>query len=215
MLTSGSIKVISVAIIEDIKEIRESLSHFFKLQPDILCEAAVESIEEFLQIEDDGLHFNVLLLDIDLPGISGIEGMKFIKKKYPEMEIIMLTVYEDNDKIFRALKAGAVGYLLKTTTFPKIREAILETEKGGAPMSPVIARKVIAHFNKGELKREQYSLTPKEKEIISYLIDGLTYNKIAQILGNSVDTIRYHVKNIYRKLHVSSRVELINKEMHG
>jgi len=213
MIPSERNKVISVAVIEDIKEIRESLFHFFRLQPDILCEAAAESVEEFLKLESDEGTFDVILLDIDLPGISGIEGMRFIREKYPESAIIMLTVYEDNDKIFRALKAGAIGYLLKTTTFPKIREAILETDKGGAPMSPVIARKVIAHFNKNEVKKEKHLLTPKEKEIISYLVDGLTYNKIAQVLGNSVDTIRYHVKNIYRKLHVSSRAELISKEM--
>jgi len=209
----GKINLVSVGIIEDIEEVRESLRKYFKMQPDILCEAAVESVEDFLELDKDEIDLNVLLLDIDLPGISGISGMKFIKEKYPEIEIIILTIYEDHDKIFRALKAGASGYLLKTTAFPKIKEAVLETNAGGAPMSPVIARRVIAHFKKNVSSKEEHILTPKEKEIISYLIDGLTYNKIAQTLGNSVDTIRYHVKNIYRKLHVSSRAELINKEL--
>ena len=206
-------KVISVAIIEDLEDIRESLLKFFQTTPDILCEATVDSVEAFLNIEMADMNFNVLLLDIGLPGMSGLTGIKFIKEKYPNIEIIMLTVFEEHDKIFRALKSGAAGYLLKTTPFPKIREAIIETYNGGAAMSPTIARKVIAHFNRSKAENRKPVLTETERKIVAYLVDGYTYKKIAKILGNSVDTIRFHIKNIYKKLHISSRAELISKEL--
>lgn len=205
--------MISVAIIEDMVEIRESLEEFIKLQPNMLCEAATESVEDFLELDLSDTNIDILLLDIDLPGISGINGMKFIKEKFPNIDIIMLTVYENNDKIFLALKAGANGYLLKTTPLPKLKEAIEEAYTGGAPMSPIIARKVVNHFNSQKSINEENKLTSKENQIVSYLMDGLTYNKIADSLGNSVETIRHHIKNIYRKLQINSRAELMNKNL--
>ncbi|MBU0474720.1 MAG: response regulator transcription factor [Bacteroidetes bacterium] len=206
--------MISVAIIEDIKDIRNSLKEFISMQSDMFCAVASESVEEFLEanLQDTGV--DVLLLDIDLPGISGISGMKFIKEKYPEIDIIMVTVYEDHDKIFRALKAGAAGYLLKTTPFPKLREAILDINSGGAPMEPIIARKVIEYFNsESKSNNEKSALTSKESQIVNYLVDGFTYKKIAITLDNSIETIRHHVKNIYKKLQINSRTELIKKKL--
>ncbi len=204
--------MISVGIIEDNKEIRSSLVEFLRIQPNILFEAEAESVEEFLKLKETELNLDILLLDIELPGISGINGIKFIKEKFPDIEIIMLTIYEDFDKIFSALKAGASGYLLKTATFEKIKYAIEETYKGGAMMSPIIARHIIEHFNKNKPRREKSVLTEREQQVVTYLLDGFTYNKIASSLGMSVNTVRFHIKNIYNKLHISSRAELMSKE---
>jgi DNA-binding NarL/FixJ family response regulator len=206
--------MISVAIIEDIKDIRESLREFINMQTDMQCVLGVESVEEFLSSKSETPGVDVLLLDIDLPGISGINGMEFIKERYPDIDIIMVTIYEDHNKIFSALKAGAAGYLLKTTPFPKLKEAIIDIQSGGAPMEPIIARKVIEYFSKTvKPKDETSNLTSKEKQIVNYLVDGFTYKKVAETLDNSVETIRHHVKNIYKKMHVNSRAELMKKKL--
>jgi len=206
--------MISVAIIEDIKDIRESIKEFISLQQDMVCTLDAESVEDFLSPANGKTIVDVLLLDIDLPGISGINGMEFIKAKYPEIDIIMVTIYEDHEKIFSALKAGAAGYLLKTTPFPKLKEAIIDIQSGGAPMEPIIARKVIEFFNRSsKSKVEKSELTPKESQIVNYLVDGFTYRKIAETLNNSIETIRHHVKNIYKKLHINSRAELMKKKL--
>ncbi len=206
--------MISVGIIEDITDIRESIKEFISLQQDMYCALAEESVEDFLASTTTDTAVDVLLLDIDLPGISGINGMEFIKDKFPEIDIIMVTIYEDHEKIFSALKAGAAGYLLKTTPFPKLREAIIDINSGGAPMEPIIARKVIEFFNRpNTIKEEQSELTSKENQIVNYLVDGFTYKKTAETLNNSIETIRHHVKNIYKKLHINSRAELMKKRM--
>lgn len=206
--------MISVAIIEDIADIRESLKEFINLQSDMDCSVASESVEDFLAVNIGDSGVDVLLLDIDLPGISGINGMEFIKEKYPEIDIIMVTIYEDHEKIFSALKAGAAGYLLKTTPFPKLKEAITDIHSGGAPMEPIIARKVIEYFNRpSKSKEEKSELTTKENQIVNYLVDGFTYKKTAETLNNSIETIRHHVKNIYKKLHINSRAELMKKKL--
>lgn len=205
--------MISIGIIEDIAEIRDSLEKFFFLQNEILCEIAADSVESFLKQTENSKNFNLdlLLLDIELPGISGINGMHLIKERFPNLEIIMLTVYEDSDKIFRSLQAGANGYLIKTTPFPQIAQAIFDLYEGGSAMSPIIARKVIQFFSPQKAKKNAAKLTPKETEIVQYLVDGQSYLRIAELLGNSVDTIRHHIKHIYTKLHVTSKAELISK----
>ncbi len=205
--------MISVAIIEDITDIRESIKEFISLQQDMFCSLAVESVEDFLSFSDSKSDVDVLLLDIDLPGISGINGMEFIKEKFPNIDIIMVTIYEDHEKIFSALKAGATGYLLKTTPFPKLKDAIIDIHSGGAPMEPIIARKVIEFFNRPSLHEDKKELTAKEIQVVNYLVDGFTYKKIAEALNNSIETIRHHVKNIYKKLHINSRAELMKKRM--
>ena len=206
--------MISVAIIEDITDIRESIKEFISLQRDMFCSLAVESVEDFLSLSNSKSEVDVLLLDIDLPGISGINGMEFIKEKFPNIDIIMVTIYEDHEKIFSALKAGATGYLLKTTPFPKLKDAIIDIHSGGAPMEPIIARKVIEFFNRpSKLHEDKKELTAKEIQVVNYLVDGFTYKKIAETLNNSIETIRHHVKNIYKKLHINSRAELMKKGM--
>ncbi len=207
--------MISVAIVEDIEEIRIPIKDFLSSQDEFLCETAVESVEDFFKQYNTEIPPEVLLLDIGLPGISGLSAIKLIKEKLPEIEIIMLTVHEEHDKIFRALKSGASGYLIKSTPLAEIKEAIIEVSKGGAPMSPPIARKVIKFFD--EEKKQEYKspLTDREKEIVNYIVDGLNMRMIAEKLFVTVDAIKYHCKNIYKKLQINSKGELISKSIRG
>ena len=204
-----------VGIIEDNKKIRQLMQRYLDMHEDMSCPVATESVEEMLEHLTKFSHPNVLLMDIQLPGMSGIEGMKIIQQKYPDIEIIMLTVYHDSHKIFDSLKAGASGYLLKHTSLPEIKDAIELLMQGGAPMSPQIARKVITHFNDRGQKQQESNLTNREQDIVNGLVDGLSYKLIADRLDISIDTVRAHIRNIYKKLHVNSKAEVIAKSLRG
>ena len=204
----------SVAIIEDIKEIREPLFQFISSQPEIICEIAVGSVEEFLELNKVDSSLDILLLDIGLPGLSGLGAIRILKEKYPTLDIIMLTVFDDAEKIFQALQSGAIGYLVKNTPLQKIKEAILDAKNGGAPISPNIARKIIQYFEISKNKIES-PLTDKEKLIVAGMVDGQSFKMIAANLGNTLDTIKSHAKNIYKKLHVNSKGEVITKSLRG
>lgn len=152
----------------------------------------------------------LLLMDIDMPGINGIDGVKLIKQHYPAIQIIMFTVFEDDEKIFNSLMAGASGYILKKTPGPKILEALQDVKEGGAPMSPAIAQKVIAMFTGSrKASAQQYKLSAREVEILNGLVKGDTYKELAQRLTISVETVRSHLKNVYEKLHVNSKSEAV------
>ncbi|MCW8850461.1 MAG: response regulator transcription factor [Melioribacteraceae bacterium] len=207
--------MISVAIVEDIEEIRMPIKDFLSSQDEFLCETSVESVEDFFKQYDSDVPPDVLLLDIGLPGISGLSAIKLIKEKLPEIEIIMLTVHEEHDKIFRALKSGASGYLIKSTPLSEIKNAVIEVSAGGAPMSPPIARKVINYFDEQKTPKKQSLLSEREMEIVHYFVDGLNMKMIAANLGLSIDTIKFHCKNIYKKLHINSKGELIAKSIRG
>lgn len=207
-----------VGIVEDNKKIRDLIQRYLDMQEELTCPVAVDTVEEMLEyLEDDYALPDVILMDIQLPGMSGIKGIGLIKEKYPEIEIIMLTVYHDSHKIFNSLCAGASGYLLKHTTLPEIKESILNLMEGGAPMSPQIARKVITHFQDREPKpsREDSELTPREHDIVNGLVDGLSYKMIADRYDISIDTVRAHIRNTYKKLHVNSKAEVIAKSLKG
>ena len=204
-----------VGIIEDNKKIRQLMQRYLDMQEDMSCPVATESVEDMLDYLSTYSNPNVLLMDIQLPGMSGIEGMKIIQQKYPDIEIIMLTVYHDSHKIFESLKAGASGYLLKHTSLPEIKDAIELLMQGGAPMSPQIARKVITHFNDRGQKKQESNLTNREQDIVNGLVDGLSYKLIADRLKISIDTVRAHIRNIYKKLHVNSKAEVIAKSLRG
>lgn len=204
-----------VGIIEDNKKIRQLMQRYLDMQEDMSCPVATESVEDMLDYLSTYSNPNVLLMDIQLPGMSGIEGMKIIQQKYPDIEIIMLTVYHDSHKIFESLKAGASGYLLKHTSLPEIKDAIKLLMQGGAPMSPQIARKVITHFNDRGQKKQESNLTNREQDIVNGLVDGLSYKLIADRLKISIDTVRAHIRNIYKKLHVNSKAEVIAKSLRG
>ncbi len=201
---------ISVIIVEDDTEIREGISSFINSTPGFVCKRVYESCEEILDDLKPPLP-DVILMDIGLEKMSGIEGVKKLKLKYPELDIIMLTVYEDDNKIFDSLRAGASGYLLKKSPLEKIIDAIHDVKSGGAPMTPSIARKVLNFFSATSNSIEEYNLTKREKEILELLVDGLSYRMIANNLSLSLDTVRTHIKNTYVKLHVNSKAEAMAK----
>ena len=206
----------AIGIVEDNKKIRDLIQRFLDMQDELSCPVGVESVEEMLDYLEEHEQPRVILMDIQLPGMSGIKGMGLIKEKYPDIDIIMLTVYHDSHKIFNALRAGASGYLLKHTSLPEVKESILKLIDGGAPMSPQIARKVINHFQENAPKKNPDSdLTPREHDIVNGLVDGLSYKMIADRYDISIDTVRAHIRNIYKKLHVNSKAEVIAKSLKG
>ncbi|MBX2944536.1 MAG: response regulator transcription factor [Cyclobacteriaceae bacterium] len=206
--------MILVGIVEDDNQIRSLLQQYLDRQPGFSCLLVHSSVESFRKALSPENQPDVLLMDIGLPGMSGIDGMKLIKRDYPGIDIIMLTVYNDPDKIFQSLCAGATGYLLKNTPLEEIKEGIELLTRGGSPMSPQIARKVIDFFNT-EKKAVSSPLSEKEKEIVIGLVDGLSYKLIADRMNISLETVRFHIKNIYRKLHVHSKAEVISKSLKG
>lgn len=206
----------TIGIVEDNKKIRDLIQRYLDMQEGHRCPVATESMEEMLDYLEEYEAPDVLLMDIQLPGMSGIEGMKKLKQEYPDIEIIMLTVYHDSHKIFNSLCAGASGYLLKHTSLPEIKEAIEDLMEGGAPMSPQIARKVINHFQDPPQKnKDSETLTSREQDIVQGLVDGLSYKLIADRYDISIDTVRAHIRNIYKKLHVNSKAEVIAKSLRG
>jgi DNA-binding NarL/FixJ family response regulator len=205
-----------IGIVEDNVKIRDLIQRYLDMQEDMDCPVAKDSVEEMLEYLEKHQSPDVLLMDIQLPGMTGIKGMEIIKSKYPDIDIIMLTIYHDSHKIFDSLKAGASGYLLKHTSLPEIKESIDNLLKGGAPMSPQIARKVITHFNdQAPQKNPDSMLTDREQDIVNGLVDGLSYKLIADRFDISIDTVRAHIRNIYKKLHVNSKAEVIAKSLRG
>jgi DNA-binding NarL/FixJ family response regulator len=209
--------MILVGIIEDDEQIRKGVQTFLNRQENFSCEIAYGSVEDFLKNVAAGTMPNVLIMDLGLPGMSGIDGIKLIKEKNSEVDVIVFSVYNDPKRIFDSLCAGATGYLLKNTPLEEIKEGIELLSKGGSPMSPQIARKVIEHFAQSNAKKKepQSPLSAKEKEIVIGLVDGLSYKLIADRMDISIETVRFHIKNIYRKLHVHGKAEVISKSLRG
>jgi len=207
--------MISVAIVEDDTFIRDSLREFIDSEPEMICISAKESVESFMGFLTNKNLPDVILMDIGLPGMSGISGIKLIKEKFPEINILMLTVYHDSNRIFQSLCAGASGYLLKNTPFSEIKTAINIVHEGGSFMSPQIARKVVDFFQEDRKKKKSSCLTQKEKEIVLGLVDGLSYKMIATQSYITIETVRTHIKNIYKKLQVHSKAEVIKKSFNG
>jgi DNA-binding NarL/FixJ family response regulator len=202
--------MIRIAIVEDNKVIRESLAAYVHMDPELRCVCACGTAEEALEALPRERP-DVVLMDIQLPNQSGIECTARLKQLLPEVRIIMVTVYGDPDVIFKALRAGACGYLLKRCTPEELISAVREVQQGGAPMSREIARKVISHFQ--ELPRtpdassEVENLSPREREILDLLTQGFSDKEIADKLGVKHGTVRWHLQNVYEKLHVRSRTE--------
>jgi len=199
---------IKLFLIEDHTEFRQSLHFLLNSEDTFECisfedaESALKSIEEHIP--------DIVVMDINLPGMSGIECTKAIREKYPQVQVIMCTVYEDDEKIFEALKAGANGYLLKRAAINEIFESIKSLHNGGSPMSPVIARKVVASFQK-KLPSAAGELSNRENEVLDLISSGFRVKEISDKLFISINTVRTHIRHIYEKLQVQSRVEALNK----
>ena len=201
-------ELIHVALVEDDSEIRNTLALIIDGSPGFTCKCVYADCESAIQ--DLPLQYvQVVLMDIGLPGLSGIEGVKQLKPQLPAVDFIILTIQQDNDSIFNAIRAGASGYLVKDTPPTQLLQSIREVTSGGAPMSTNIARKVINSFH----QNTPSPLSDRETEILSLLCDGLNYRAIAERLFVSPHTIRTHIKNIYKKLHVNSRAEAVRRAM--
>lgn len=207
--------MIRIGIVEDDEIIRQGIQKYLNSQDNFICDIAGDSFEKFLPELSKNGPLDVVLVDIGLPGMSGINGIKILRKEYPDINIIMLTIYNDPARIFNSLCAGASGYLLKNTPLEEIKKSIEILDSGGSPMSPEIARKVIEYFKPGKSDGYKSDLTKKENEIVNALVDGLSYKLIADKMKVSIDTVRFHIRNIYRKLHVNSKSEVISKSLKG
>jgi DNA-binding NarL/FixJ family response regulator len=196
-----------IAIVEDSRVIRESLTEFVQTDPELRCVCACATAEEALKLIPEHQP-ELVLMDIQLPKMSGIECAAQLKQLLPAIQIIMVTVYEDTDRIFKALRAGASGYLLKRCTAEELVAAIREVRQGGAPMSREIARKVIFSFQEPvAAAAEMAELSPREREILELLAAGHPNKTIADRLGLTDGTVRWHLRHVYDKLHVRSRTE--------
>lgn len=207
---------LKVIITEDNDTIRNGLALLINATDGMNCIATFSNCEDMLTALDKTTT-DIFLQDIELPGMSGIEGVKRIKEKIPESIVLMLTVFENDEYLFNALKAGASGYLLKKTAPAQLIEAIKDAYNGGAPMSSNIARKVVSFFQRKSLKKtdEKALLSNREKEIMQSLSEGNSYKIIADNLFISIDTVRSHIRNIYRKLHVHTQSEAVTKLIKG
>jgi DNA-binding NarL/FixJ family response regulator len=206
-------RTIRVLAIEDEEMVREGLVGLMRVQLDIEMIGTTDSVESALELALPDPP-DIILLDIGLAGIlSGLEGIRPLKARWPEADIIMLTTFEDSDRIFKALCAGASAYLTKRTPLPQIADAVRTVRSGGSYMSPTIARKVIDHFAPRE--RLNPGLTPRQSQIVEGIMEGLSYKLIADKLMITTETVRDHIKKIYRALDVNSKTELIRKRMSG
>jgi DNA-binding NarL/FixJ family response regulator len=205
--------MINVAIVEDNNTIREGLAALINGTNDYSCVGSFPDCEKFLN-DLPKTNIDVVLMDIGLPGVNGIEGVKKAKEINPDLNILMLTVYEESSVVFEALCAGAYGYLVKKTPPSRLLEAIKDIYEGGSPMSSHIARQIISVFHQKKTfnsRRSIYDLTQREKEVLTLLSEGNNYQEIADTIFISVDTVRHHIRNIYRKLHSHSQSEAVAK----
>jgi len=204
---------IKVAIIEDLREVREGLAMLINGTNGFTCVGRFRSMEEAI-VNLSREPPDVVLTDIGLPGMDGIAGIKILREQFPEMPFIALTVYDDDERIFDALCAGAVGYLLKNTQPARLLESLREVRAGGAPMSPEVARRVISLFqNFTPPKNAAYHLTPQEKELLKMLVEGHSYKTAAYQLDISIHTVSFHLRNVYEKLRVHSKSEAVAKAL--
>jgi DNA-binding NarL/FixJ family response regulator len=205
--------MIKAAIIEDRRDLREGLAILLNGTPGYRCVGSFRSMEEALpRIGGDLPH--VALVDIGLPGMSGIQGIRMLRERYPGLALLVLSVYDDDERVFEALCAGACGYLLKHTTPARLLESLLEAISGGAPMSPEVARRVLSIFREiRPPEHADYQLTAHEKRLLKLLVEGHNFKSIAPQLGVTVHTVAFHMQRIYEKLQVHSKSQAVAKAM--
>lgn len=212
-------KKIRITIFDDNELLRDSISLLIGDTDNLELVGSFPNCTHLVSNINDSLP-DVVVMDIDMPGINGIEGVVLIRKQFPDIHILMQTVFDDDDRIFAALKAGASGYILKNAGSAKLLDAIIEVHNGGAPMSPSVAKKVLNQFQGVKSSAsENFNLSAREKDVLGLLVNGKSYKMIADELNISYDTVRAHMKKIYEKLHVSSMTEAvakaINKNLFG
>ena len=207
---------IKVVIFEDNTNLRRGLATLINGSAGFECVGAFGNCDNLIKNISDTKP-DVVLMDIEMPGMNGIEAVKILKPQFPEIKILMETIFEDDEKVFNSICSGAEGYILKNTPPSQILDAIREIHEGGAPMTPSIASKVLAMFKSGRSfsKDESYNLTEREMEVLKFLVDGMSYKLIAEKCFVSIDTISSHVKNIYKKLQVHSKSEAVAKAIKG
>jgi DNA-binding NarL/FixJ family response regulator len=202
---------ITVSIVEDIEEIRSGMANLLQESPGFLCISTYSDAETAMK-ELPELHPDIVIMDINLPGESGTAAVRDLAGKCPKTQFLMFTIYENNERVFEALKAGASGYLLKNTPPEKILESLTELYHGGAPMSTSIARQVVTSFKQTPVEEEEdVRLTAKEREVLEALAGGYLYKEIADRLGINTSAVRQRIHKIYAKLHVQNRTEALNK----
>lgn len=206
---------VRIALFDDNRNVRESITLLLQTEPSFEMVGAfshvLDCIEDLHECKPD-----VVLMDIEMPGMTGIEATRLIKKELPSVQVLMQTVFEDDDRVFDSICAGASGYILKNHLNTKLVDAIKELQYGGSPMSPSIARKVLNKLQAiprpaGKEVSGDYQLTPREKDVLSCIVSGLSYKMIGSELHISYETVRSHVKKIYEKLHVASLTEMVAK----
>jgi len=201
-----------IALCEDNENFRESLKQFIADTPDFSVIASLSSAQDIIAAITENTP-DLILMDIDMPGMTGIDATRLVKSHFPNVQVIILTVYEDDDKIFKAILAGATGYLLKKTPPTRILESILEIREGGASMSASIVKRVLSFFNSHttSVQSNEYTLSQRELGILKCLVNGDSYKMIADNCDISIGTVRSHINNIYKKLHINSKSEAVAK----
>lgn len=200
---------IKVTIFEDNKSLRQSLYQLINSSEGFMCVGAFENCLNALKNIEESKP-DVVVMDIEMPGINGIQAVRILREKHPDLKILMQTIFEDNEKIFSSILSGASGYILKNTSPARFLDFIKETYEGGAPLSPSVATKVLKMMSEqSPAKTESFNLSEREKEILSCLVKGMSYKLIADACFISIDTVRGHIRNIYEKLHIHSKGEAI------
>jgi len=214
-MTAQEQPVLATVVIEDVRDIREGLQMLIGGTPGFRCVGAYGSMEQALE-RMSGESPAAILVDIGLPGMSGIEGIPLLRARFPAAAVVMLSVYDDDDRIFSALCGGACGYLLKKTPPARLLESLREAVDGGSPMSPEIARKVVVLFREFRPPaRADHDLTAHETRLLKLFAEGHSYKSAADTLGVTVNTISFHMRRIYEKLHVHSKSEAVAKALRG
>lgn len=203
---------IRIGIVEDEPGIRIMLQSYIDQQPDMECVLQAGSVESFFEQLTEQTRIDILIQDIGLPGASGLEALRMVKSQLLKTEIVMYSIYDDSDHIFKAFCAGASGYVLKNSRLEEIRKSILDVHSGQAAMSPSIAKKVITYFRP---QKTESPLTDKEQMVVQLMTDGLSYKMIADRMQITMNTVRSHIRNVYAKLQVHSKAEVITKKLKG
>ncbi|CAN5585065.1 two-component system response regulator DegU [soil metagenome] len=216
-MNKQEIKALRVIMFDDNINVRESIALLLSTTENMQLAASFDSCKN-LVADIDANNPDVVIMDIDMPQISGIEAVKLLRTKFPQLPILMLTGFEDDEKVFDSLCAGANGYVLKNAGMESLIQYIDEVSNGGAPMTPVIARKVLTQFTKLQPSRmlnEEYNLSNREKDVLQLLVKGRSYKMIASDLNISYETVHSHIRKIYQKLHVNSVGEAVSKTISG